>query len=139
MAASFKLHIRSADADFYEGDCVSLSLRLSDGEMGLMANHSPMAAAVVPGTLFFRLPDGTAVNAVGGNGLVRFENNDALLLLDSVERVEDIDVPRARAALANAREALKTSRTQQERLQAESDLARAQSRLRAAGIYEATE
>lgn len=136
MAASFKLHIRSANADFYEGDCTSLSLCLSDGEMGIMANHSPMAAAVVPGPLICRLPDGSVLNAVGGNGLVRFENNDALLLLDSAERVEDIDVPRARTALEKALELLRSSRTRQERLQAESDIARALSRLRAAGIYE---
>lgn len=133
MAATFKLHIRSADEDFYEGDCSAMTVRLSDGEMGLLANHSAMAAAVVPGFLFCRLPDGTTLNAVSGSGLLRFEKNDALLLLDSVERLEDIDVPRARDAAARAREALKASRTRQERLQAESDLARAESRLRAAG------
>ena len=44
MAATFNLHIRSTDRDFYEGECVSLTLTLSDGQLGLMANHSPMAS-----------------------------------------------------------------------------------------------
>ncbi len=85
--ATFRLHICSTERDFYEGDCASLSLPLSDGEIGLLAFHSPIAAAVVPGTLRFRLPkDGGVIHAKIGPGLVRFENNDALVLLESIEQ-----------------------------------------------------
>ena len=132
MAASFNLHIRSADRDFYEGECVGLTLALPDGQLGLLANHSPMVAAVVPGLLTYRLGDGTVVTVAAGSGIVRFENNDALVLLDSVERPEDIDVARAEAAVEHAREALQAGKTKQEKLQAQSDLARAQNRLKAA-------
>jgi len=132
MAASFNLHIRSADRDFYEGECTLLTLALSDGQLGLMANHSPMVAAIVPGRLTCRLPDGETIVAAAGSGMVRFERNDALVLLDSVERPEEIDAERARLAVEHARQALDKSRTRQERLQAQSDLARAQNRLKAA-------
>ncbi|MBQ9647242.1 MAG: ATP synthase F1 subunit epsilon [Oscillospiraceae bacterium] len=132
MATSFNLHIRSADRDFYEGECVGLTLALPDGQLGLLANHSPMVAAVVPGLLTYRPGDGTAVTVAAGSGVVRFENNDALVLLDSVERPEDIDVARAEAAVEHAREALRRSKTRQEKLQAQSDLARARNRLKAA-------
>ena len=132
MAAPFNLHIRSADRDFYEGECVGLTLRLPDGDFGFLANHSPMVAAVVPGMLTYRLADGTAVAVATGSGIVRFENNDALVLLDSVEYPEEIDTARAQAAVDRAREALAKSSTKQERLQAQSDLARARNRLKAA-------
>lgn len=136
MAASFTLHIRSADCDFYEGECLALSLRLSDGELGLMANHSPMVAAVVPGLLSYRTPEGETVRVAAGSGIVRFVHNDALVLLDSVETPGEINVERARAALENARSALRASKTHQERLNAQSDLDRAKNRLKVAGVNE---
>ena len=132
MANTFSLHIRSADRDFYEGECAALTLALPDGQLGLMANHSPMVAAVVPGLLTCRLPDGSTITAAAGSGVVRFEHNDALVLLDSVERPNEIDAARALAAVERAQEALEKSRTKQEKLQAQSDLARAQNRLKAA-------
>ena len=133
MAAPFNLHVRSADRDFYEGECVGLTLRLPDGDFGFLANHSPMVAAVIPGMLNCRLPDGTTITAATGSGIVRFENNDALVLLDSVEYPYEIDAVRAQAAVEHAQKALKESKTRQEKLQAQSDLARAQNRLKAAG------
>ena len=132
MAKEFNLHIRSVERVFYEGKSVSLTLTLPDGQQGLMANHSPMVAAVIPGLLSYRLADGTTVVAAAGSGMARFENNDALVLLDSIERPEDIDVSRARSAVGRAREALLQARTKQEKLQAKSDLDRALNRLKAA-------
>ena len=85
MAATFHLHICSMTSDFYEGECVSLTLPLSDGELGLLANHSPVSAAIVPGALRFRLPDGSVMKATVGHGLARFAENVALVLLEQVE------------------------------------------------------
>lgn len=85
MAEVFHLHICSMAGDFYEGECVSLTLPLSDGEIGLLAKHSPVSAAVVPGALRCRLPDGSVIAAGVGHGLARFAENDALVLLESIE------------------------------------------------------
>ena len=85
MAASFHLHICSMTQDFYDGACVSLTLPLSDGELGLLANHSPVSAAIVPGALRCRLPDGSAIEATVGPGLERFAENDALVLVERIE------------------------------------------------------
>ena len=85
MAASFHLHICSMTEDFYDGECVSLTLPLSDGELGVLANHSPISAAVVPGALRCRLPDGSVIQAAAGYGLARFAENDALVLLEQIE------------------------------------------------------
>lgn len=85
LHTSFHLHICSMLGDYYDGDCASLTLTLSDGEIGLMANHSPVAAAVVPGALRLRLPDGSVYKAAAGQGLARFEDNDALVMLETIE------------------------------------------------------
>lgn len=81
----FHLHICSMLGDYYDGDCTSLTLTLSDGEIGFMAGHSPAAVAVVPGALRLRLPDGSLHKAAAGQGLARFRNNDALVLLETIE------------------------------------------------------
>ena len=44
------MHILAADQTFYEGPCVSLTITTTDGERGILANHSSMIAAVKPGT-----------------------------------------------------------------------------------------
>lgn len=132
MAATFDLHIRALDRDYYEGACVSLTVPLADGQLGILARHVPVAAAVVPGTLTCRLADGRTLAAVCGSGLLRFADNDALLLLDSVEDAGEIDAARARAAEERAKKALSESRTEQERTRAADDLRRAKNRLRAA-------
>ena len=86
MSASFKLHIYAADRVVYEGDCVSLTLPISDGQLGVLASRAPLVAAVVPGKLKFRIKDGEAMTETAvGHGIARFARNDALVLLESVD------------------------------------------------------
>ena len=138
MNAEFNVHLLSSERSFYEGPCTSLILPSLDGQLGIMAHHSSMVAAVVPGMLTCRLPDGTTLQAVVSNGLVRVEHNDVLLLADTLERPEEIDENRARRAAEQAREAMLQQRSQQEYLQAQADLSRAQSRLKAASLRNKT-
>ena len=132
MAKPFHLRVLAMDRAFLEGECVSLTLPVTDGQLGLMAGHSPIAAAVSPGSLTARLADGTAETAVVGHGVVRFENNDALVLVESVERPEEIDVRRAAEALEAAKGELRESGTPRRRLIAAERVEREQNRLRRA-------
>ena len=54
---TFQVHILAADETMYEGPCVSLAIPTSDGERGILAHHSSMMAAIVPGVLRFRPPE----------------------------------------------------------------------------------
>lgn len=82
-AKEFGLRVLSAERSFYEGKCVSLTLPGEDGRFGVLARHSPMVAAVVPGTMTCRLPDGRTLTAAVGGGFVRVAANDVLVLVDS--------------------------------------------------------
>ena len=130
MPSLFKLHIRAADRDFFEGECSSLTLPVADGQLGVLAFHAPTVAAVVPGTLTYRLKTGETLRAVVGYGVMRFSNNDAMVLVESVERPEDVDAQRAQRAAEEAEDDLRQSATPQERLQARGDLEHAKMRLR---------
>ena len=102
----FQAHILAADRNFYEGPCVSLTVPTSDGEQGILAHHSDMIAAVLPGTLRFQTPEGPAQTAAVSGGMVKIEKNEVLVLVDSVERPEEIDAARARREADEAREAI---------------------------------
>ena len=48
MAAFFHLRVLASDRAFYDGDCESLTVPVSDGELGILAHHSNLVAAAVP-------------------------------------------------------------------------------------------
>ena len=126
----FQVHILAADKNFYEGPCVSLTIPTSDGEQGILAHHSDMIAAILPGTLRYQTPDGPVQLAAVSSGMVKIEKNEVLVLVDSVERPEEIDAARARREADEAREAMLQKKSRQEYQVAQATLARALNRLR---------
>ena len=127
---AFVVHILAADRTFYEGPCESLTIPTSDGEQGILAHHSSMIAAVQPGTLRYQTPEGPVQLAAVSSGLVKIEKNEVLVLVDSVERPEEIDAARARREADEAREAMLQKKSRQEYQLAQASLARAMNRLR---------
>lgn len=127
---TFQVHILAADKNFYEGPCVSLTVPTSDGEQGVLAHHSNMIAAVQPGTLRYQIPGQPVRLAAISPGMMKIEHNEVLVLVDSVERPEEIDEVRARREADQAREALLQKKSRQEHQVAQATLARALNRLR---------
>lgn len=127
---TFQVYILAADCAFYEGPCESLTVPTVQGQYGILPNHSSMIAAVVPGTLAYRLPGEEWRQAAVSAGLVKVENNEVLVLVDSAERPEVIDENRAKRAADEAKEAILQKRSIQEYRSAQANLARAISRLR---------
>ena len=89
--SSFKVHILAADESFYEGECESLVVPTSNGQYGIWANHANTISAIVPGEMLYRLPGGQEQRAAVSSGMVKIENNEVLVLVDSAERPEEID------------------------------------------------
>ena len=130
---TFQVHILAADRTLYEGPCVSLTIPTSDGERGILAHHSSMMAAILPGMLRYQLPGQEVQLAAVSPGMVKVEANEVLVLVDSAERPEEIDEARARRAADEAREAMLQKKSIQEYQLAQSTLARALNRLRVKG------
>lgn len=127
---AFQVHILAADKTFYEGPCVSLTIPTSDGELGIWAHHAAMIAAVQPGTLRYQLPEEEPRIAAISPGMVKVEKNVVLVLVDSIERPEEIDAARARREADQAREIILQKKSRQEYQIAQGNLARALNRLR---------
>lgn len=127
---TFQVFILAADCAFYEGPCESLVVPTLQGQYGILPNHSNMISAVIPGTLTYKLPGSPEKQAAVSAGLVKVENDEVLVLVDSAERPEDIDENRAKRAADEAKEAILQKKSIQEYRSAQANLARAISRLR---------
>lgn len=131
--STFTLSVLAADRPFYSGECVSLVVPTPGGRYGVLAHHGNTIAAVVPGLLEFTLPDGEKRTAAVSEGMFKIENNEVLILVDSAERPEDIDISRAQRSAEEARERLLQKKSIIEHRAAEAYLARALNRIKVAG------
>ena len=101
--ATFKLHFMASEHMVYDGDAESVSLMTTEGSIGILAYHSNLIMAVVPGIVEY-VPAGEAADKAGmsgkqisvvSDGLLKVENNEVMLLVDTAENPEEIDEARA--------------------------------------------
>jgi len=102
----------------------------TEGEYGVLAGHSNTIIAIAPGTLKLRLPDGSSKLAAISYGLMKIENNQVLILVNTIENPEEIDEVRAHRAAEKAREALLHQQSKRDYMQAKANMARAMNRLK---------
>ena len=133
--SAFHARVLASDDDFFDGPCESMTVPCTDGAMGILPHHSNMIAAVVPGELRFQPEGGSLRTAAVSAGLVKIEDGDVLLLVDTAERPEDIDKNRAEAARIRAEERLQHKQSMHEYYQTKIALDRAMQRLQTASKY----
>ena len=132
---TFGLSIIASDKDFYHGRGSSLVLPTLDGEFAILAHHSDMMIAVVPGEMRFVTEDGENHVVVVGGGFAQVINNRVTVLTASVEKPEEIDLKRAKEAEERAEEQLRQKQSMQEYYVSKASLAREMSRLKAGQKY----
>lgn len=135
----FQLSILAADKPFYEGKCVSLVVPTLTGQEGILANHCNTIGAIVAGTLTFEYIDEQGnhhreVTAVS-QGIAKVEKNTVLVLVDSIERPEEIDANRALRAAEEAKEQLTKRASIHSYYDAQAKMARALNRLKVKRNY----
>ncbi len=123
----------------YDGDAESVSLMTTEGSIGILAHHSNLIMAVVPGVVEY-VPAGEAAKEAGlsgrqtvvvSDGLLKVENNEVMILVDTAEDPAEIDEARARRAEEKAREDLRRANSQRDVALASAELSRAVSRIKA--------
>ena len=125
---AFHLSVLTAERVFYDGPCQSLMVPTLDGLYGVLAHHENVVIAIIPGTMTLRTESGGEQIAAVSEGLLKMENNEALLLVDTAERPEEIDLRRAEETAAHAKEELAEKLSAQEHALATARMARAISR-----------
>lgn len=127
---NFKLQIMASDHMVFDGDAQSVSLPTTEGSIGVLAHHSNIIMAVVPGEITYRDAHGSEETVIVSDGLLKVENGETMILVDTAERPDEIDEARAKRAEERAREELKRANTNRDIALASAELSRAMSRIK---------
>jgi len=132
---AFHFAIITREGPEYDGQIVLARLCAPDGYFGVMGDHAPLLAILVPGDLIVTEGAGkTRLVFAAGAGVVEVRDNEVTAVLETAELATEIDVVRAQAAAGRARARLAKTRTRKvDVTRAESALHRALARLHAAG------
>jgi F-type H+-transporting ATPase subunit epsilon len=101
----FKLDIVTPERLVYSEDVDIVTIPTVEGEIGILANHTPIVSVIAPGELKIKKDGEVTYMAVSG-GFVQFMKNKATILADAAERAEEIDMARAENARERARKLL---------------------------------
>lgn len=127
----FKLQILTPDKEFFNGETENLIVRTTVGDKGILARHEEYVAALPIGKLKVKI-DGNFRTAAVSEGVVKVGRDRTVILVQSCEWADEIDVDRAKAAKANAEERMsKAEKEDQDYLIAEYKLKRAINRIEA--------
>jgi F-type H+-transporting ATPase subunit epsilon len=129
MANTFSLEILASDHPFFKGDCEMLVFPGIDGEFGILPNHEDMVTCVIAGEVRFKVNEEWIYAAVS-TGFIEIAKNKVVLLADTVEKPEDIDVHRAEEAKMRALERMRQEQSIKEYYNTQAALSRAMNRLK---------
>lgn len=129
MAKSFHLQIIASDRVFYEGECEHLVVTALDGLLGILGGHEPLVTSLPTGELKY-LVDGIWHYAAISEGFMEVMPEFAVILADSCELPEEIDIKRAEEAKRRAEEKLRQKQSIMEYYHTQTALNRAMNRLK---------
>lgn len=128
MGSTFYLEVVTPERMFFSGDVEMVVLKTPDGEIGILANHEPVVAAVSVGPLRIK-KDGEWLDAVINEGFMEVKQDKAIILADTAEWPHEIDKNRAEEARKRAEARLHRKLSYIEHIRSEAALARALARL----------
>lgn len=129
MAKTFNLEIIASDHPFFKGDCEMLIFPGLDGEYGILPNHEAMVTCLSAGELRYKV-DGEWKYAAVSDGFVEIMPKFVVLIADTVEKPEEIDLRRAEEAKMRAVEKLRQKQSIKEYYHTKAALNRAMNRLK---------
>ncbi|MGI6665469.1 MAG: ATP synthase F1 subunit epsilon [Christensenellaceae bacterium] len=129
MAKTFLLEIFTPERLFFAGEIEALTVETTDGEMTILADHTPITAPLQIGKIKIK-QTGEWKEAFQSEGFLEIDGKEVHLFVQACEWPEDIDVARANAAEHRAKERLRQQKSMMEYRWTQSALARAMARLR---------
>ena len=128
------VEVITPDKQAYSGNAKSVTIPGSMGSFQVLYNHAPILSSFEIGAIKIVEPDDKTTLYATGGGTVEVLDNKVLILAESFEAPEEIDVERARKALERAKERLaKKKDAEIDEIRAEAALKRAINRLKLTG------
>ncbi|HEY4777990.1 MAG TPA: ATP synthase F1 subunit epsilon [Solirubrobacterales bacterium] len=108
MAAEHKLDVEvlTPEGEVFEGEVQQVSTRTEIGEIGILANHAPLLAALQPTELRLHVSDSETKRYAQAHGWLQMFGNRARLLVEEAIAPEDLDAGVLKDQLADAEQRL---------------------------------
>lgn len=129
MARTFHLEIIATDRVFFSGEAEHLVITAIDGLIGILPGHEPLVTSLPTGELKY-LVDGQWRYAAISEGFIQVMPDSSIILADTCELPEEIDIKRAEEAKARAEEMLRQKQSIKEYYETQAALNRAINRLK---------
>lgn len=123
-----RLEIVTAERSIFSDDVDVVVAPGIDGELGILPHHAPLLTALQGGELRIK-KGGEEISMALSGGFLEVMRNKVLILADTAERDDEIDLERAEAAKRRAEQTLRSAGTEVDRARAEAALRRALTRI----------
>jgi len=104
MAAehAFDVEVLTPEGEVFSGEVRGVSTRTAVGEIGILANHAPLLAALRPAELRLHVSDSETRRYAQAHGWLQVFGNRARLLVEEAIAPEDLDAAALKEQLADA-------------------------------------
>jgi F-type H+-transporting ATPase subunit epsilon len=128
MAAEHMVDVEvlTPEGEVWGGEVRQVSTRTAVGEVGILANHAPLLAALRPAELRLHVSDSETVRYAQAHGWLQVFGNKAKLLVEEAISPEDLDAAKLKEQLADAEQRIAESGGDGAQARAEKDRDRAE-------------
>ncbi|MEI6624333.1 MAG: F0F1 ATP synthase subunit epsilon [Actinomycetes bacterium] len=102
MADPFKVRLVATDREIWSGESSMVSLETLDGATGLMPGHSPLLGILRDGPVLIRTAEHGDLHAAVHGGFVLVDAGEVIILAETAELAEEINLKRAEDLLQRA-------------------------------------
>ena len=111
----FPVEILTPEGEVFNDEVEMISTRTTVGEIGVLANHAPVLAMLEPTELRVYLSDSEVLRFAQSEGYMQIGGNHVMLLVQDVQKPEDLDANTIRERLAEAERELEQADEDSER------------------------
>jgi F-type H+-transporting ATPase subunit epsilon len=99
---TFDVEVLTPEGEVYSGEVRQVSTRTAGGEIGILANHAPLLAALRPAELRLHVSESETVRYAQAHGWLQVFGNHARLLVEEAIAPDDLDAATLKEQLADA-------------------------------------
>ena len=105
----FEVEVLTPEGEVFSGEVRQVSTRTAVGEIGILANHAPLLAALRPAELRLHVDDSETKHYAQAHGWLQVFGNHARLLVEEAIDPESLDAAALKEQLADAEQRLADS------------------------------
>ena len=98
----FKVEVLTPEGEFFNDEVEMVSTKTTVGSIGILANHQPLLAMLDPTELRLYKSDSEVIRLAQGEGFLQMTGDHALVLVDEVFSVDDLNASELRDRLSRA-------------------------------------